>query len=463
MPENWIDVSSHNGVIDWKKVRASGIVGAIIRAGYGKDVSQRDAQFSANIKGAIEAGLKTGVYWFNYCCSVEDAKKEWETCKKIIEPYRGNICFVASDFEYDSVRYFTSVCGTAPTNEQINDMVNAFLNAAKADGWGTMLYTNNDYRRNVFSKTTLAAWDIWLADYTGEPDIPCAIQQTSSAGRVPGINGNVDTNLCYKVFDAPKQPSVPAATAPKPPAASTYTVKAGDTLSAIAAKFGTTYQELAKINGIADPNKIYPGQVLKLTGSASAGNSTPAATAPKPPAASTYTVKAGDTLSAIAAKFGTTYQELAKINGIADPNKIYPGQVLKLTGSASAGNSTPAASTPKPPAASTYTVKAGDTLSAIAAKFRTTYQELAKINGIADPNKIYPGQVLKLTGSASAGNSTPAASTPKPPAAATYTVKAGDTLSAIAAKFGTTYQELAKINRIADPNKIYPGQVLKIR
>jgi LysM repeat protein len=330
MPENWIDVSSHNGVINWKQVKESGIVGAIIRAGYGKDASQQDTQFSANIKGAIEAGLKIGVYWFNYCCSVEDAKKEWETCKKIIEPYRGNICFVASDYEYDSVRYFTSVRGTAPTNELINDMVNAFLYAAKADGWGTMLYTNNDYRRNVFSKTTLAAWDIWLADYTGDPDIPCAIQQTSSSGSVPGISGNVDTDLCYKVFDVPQKPSVPVSaapktSAPKTPTASTYTVKAGDTLSKIAAKFGTTYQELAKLNGIANPNKIYPGQVLKLTRSASTGNS-----APKSAVAATYTVKAGDTLSAIAAKFGTTYQKLAALNGIANPNLIYPGQVLKI-------------------------------------------------------------------------------------------------------------------------------------
>jgi LysM repeat protein len=147
-------------------------------------------------------------------------------------------------------------------------MVNAFLNSAKADGWGTMLYTNNDYRRNVFSKTTLAAWDIWLADYTGDPDIPCAIQQTSSAGRVPGISGNVDTDLCYKVFDVPQKPSVPVSAAPttSPQNASTYTVKAGDTLSKIAAKFGTTYQELAKLNGIANPNKIYPGQSDKTDG-----------------------------------------------------------------------------------------------------------------------------------------------------------------------------------------------------
>lgn len=390
MAEKWIDVSAHNGKVDWAKVKASGICGTVIRAGYGSEASQQDACFTANIKGAIAAGLKVGVYWFHYADSVERMLQEWAVCRQIIEPYRKNILFVASDYEYDSVRYYQKLHGSKPENVLINRMVNAFLGAAKADGWGTMLYTNNDYRKNVFSAVTLATWDVWLADYTGDPDIPCAIQQTSSSGSVPGISGNVDTDLCYKVFDAPQQPSVPVSaapttSAPKTPTASTYTVKAGDTLSKIAAKFGTTYQELAKLNGIANPNKIYPGQVIKLTGSA------PTA-APK--AAGNYTVKAGDTLSGIAAKFGTTYQELAKINGIANPNKIYPGQVLKLTGSAAVA--TPKTPAPKPPAAATYTVKAGDTLSAIAAKFGTTYQRIAQINGIADPNKIYPGQVLKI-------------------------------------------------------------------
>lgn len=382
MAEKWIDVSSHNGVIDWTKLKESGITGAVIRAGYGKDASQQDAQFTANMQGALAAGMKTAVYWFSYACSVDDALKEWSACKQIIEPYRGKICFVASDYEYDSVRYFTSVCGVPPTNEQINGMVNAFLNTVKADGWGTMLYTNNDYRRNIFSGTTLAAWDIWLADYTGEPDIPCAVQQTGSTGKIPGIPGNVDTNLCFKEFDAPQQPSppsAPAAAAPTVP--STYTVKAGETLSGIAARFGTTYQAIAALNGIANPNLIYPGQVLKLTGAASATPSAPAA-----PAAATYTVKPGDTLSAIAAKFATSYRQLATLNKISDPNKIYPGQVLRLSATAEQ---------PKP-AQTTYTVKAGDTLSGIAAKYGTTYQRLAEINGISNPNLIFAGQVLKI-------------------------------------------------------------------
>lgn len=376
MAEKWIDVSSHNGGINWQQVKASGITGAIIRAGYGNDTSQQDVQFTANMKGALAAGLKVAVYWFSYACSVEDAQKEWAACKQIIEPYRGKICFVASDYEYDSVRYFTSVCGAPPTNEQINSMVNAFLNVVKADGWGTMLYTNNDYRRNIFSVTTLAAWDIWLADYNGDPDIPCAVQQTGSTGTVPGISENVDTNLCFKVFDAPQQIPSPEATSPAVPAS--YTVKAGETLSGIAARFGTTYQALAALNGIANPNLIYPGQVLKLTASASA---------PTAPATGTYTVKPGDTLSGIAAKFATSYQQLAAINKIPDPNKIYPGQVLRLNG---------LAEFPKPVQTTTYTVKTGDTLSAIAAKYGTTYQRLAEINGISNPNLIYAGQVLKI-------------------------------------------------------------------
>ena len=91
----------------------------------------------------------------------------------------------------------------------------------------------------------------------------------------------------------------------------------GDTLSGIAAKFGTTYQAIATLNGISNPNLIYPGQVLKV--SSGSGNGI-----------RTYTVKKGDTLSEIAAKFGTTYQAIAELNGISDPNLIYPGQVLKI-------------------------------------------------------------------------------------------------------------------------------------
>lgn len=101
------------------------------------------------------------------------------------------------------------------------------------------------------------------------------------------------------------------------PAVNTYTVRSGDTLSSIAAKFGTNYQALASLNGISNPNLIYAGQVLRVNGSASTGSVY-------------YTVRAGDNLSAIASRYGTSYQSIAALNGLANPNLIYAGQTLKI-------------------------------------------------------------------------------------------------------------------------------------
>lgn len=97
-----------------------------------------------------------------------------------------------------------------------------------------------------------------------------------------------------------------------------HTVHVGDTLSTIAEQYGVTYQEIAAANGIENPNLIYAGQILKI----------PVKSASK---TYTYTVKSGDTLSAIAKKYGTTYQEIARQNGIENPSLIYKGQVLKIT------------------------------------------------------------------------------------------------------------------------------------
>lgn len=98
------------------------------------------------------------------------------------------------------------------------------------------------------------------------------------------------------------------------PTASIHVVQSGETLSGIASKYGTTYQSLASLNGLSNPNYIYAGQQLKVSGTASASRS--------------YTVRSGDNLSSIASKLGTTYQSLAQKNGLSNPNLIYPGQNL---------------------------------------------------------------------------------------------------------------------------------------
>ena len=185
---------------------------------------------------------------------------------------------------------------------------------------------------------------LWVAQYasmdpTGYQSHPwnegsysCVIRQYSSTGRLPGWGGNLDLNLAYMnreqwmKYASPSGSKPAPAPAPKPkpapkpaPKPGTYTVKAGDTLSGIASRFGTSWQELQRINGLANANLIFPGQVLKLP-----GGGKPA------PQKRTYTVRGGDTLSAIAARFGTSWQALAQKNGLSNPNLIFPGQVLRI-------------------------------------------------------------------------------------------------------------------------------------
>ena len=207
MNEKWIDVSVHNGEIDWEKVAASGIRGAIVRAGYGNSLSQMDTRFKANIEGAAKAGLKTAVYWFSYADSDGDALKEWNACSQVIQPYRGKIWFVAYDYEYASVNYYKKIHGSSPSHALINSVANTFLNAAKTEGWNAVLYLNNDYRMNIYTAETMALWELWLADYVGDADAACAVQQITSSGTVPGISGNVDLNLVFHDF-LPKKTAV---------------------------------------------------------------------------------------------------------------------------------------------------------------------------------------------------------------------------------------------------------------
>ena len=240
--------------------------------------------------------------------------------------------------------------------------------------------------------------------------------------------------------------------------AASYTVKSGDTLSGIASQYNTTVNQIVSLNQLSNPNLIYVGQVLKLknsqtTNSSSSSSSTAATTV------GTYTVKAGDTLSAIASRYSTSSSTLASLNSLSNPNLIYVGQVLKVSSNASTSSSTSSSANSTVTTAASYTVKAGDTLSAIAAKYGTTYQALASANSISNPNDIYVGQVIKVSATATAASSQAASSTNSN---GSYTVKSGDTLYGIALANGLNWQTLAKQNGISDPNVIFVGQKLSL-
>jgi LysM repeat protein len=285
-------------------------------------------------------------------------------------------------------------------------------------------------------------------------------------------------------------PVAPAPTSPAPAApaaATTYTVVARDTLSGIASRFGTTTRNLMTLNGITNPNFLRVGQVLTISGAAATpapAPSTPAPSTPAPapatpapatpaPAApsasgtSSYTVVARDTLSGIASRFGTTTRNLMSLNGITNANFLRVGQVLTISGAAAtpapAAPATPAPASPAPAAPSTsatssYTVVARDTLSGIASRFGTTTRNLMSLNAITNANAIRIGQVLTVAGAPAAASAAAAPSA----SGTTYTVAAGDSLSGIASRFGTTTRNLMALNGITNANLIRIGQVIKL-
>jgi GH25 family lysozyme M1 (1,4-beta-N-acetylmuramidase) len=198
---NGFDVSKHNGTIDWGKVDAADVDFALIRAGYGNDISQKDPKFDENMQGALSHKLHPGAYWFSYAISPDDARKEAEVFKQVLAPFKGKVDFpVAFDYEYDSIDY-SKKQGISPTNALIDSIARTFMDSMRADGWFVNLYTNLDFiRSGKFSTDTIAKYDLWLADYTGGPDVQCDIQQTGSAGVIPGIRGNVDIDVAFKDY-----------------------------------------------------------------------------------------------------------------------------------------------------------------------------------------------------------------------------------------------------------------------
>lgn len=192
-----IDVSYHQGIIDWKKVADSGIEFAIIRAGYGK--STVDAKFIENIVGAHTAGIKVGVYWFIYALNEDDALLNAEMFHKTIEPYRNAITMkVFADYEYDSDDY-AERNGVVHTRETRTCIVKTFLHYLEEKGWDVGNYANPDYVKNHF--LDLSEYPLWLAAYSYTEEqakkYNPLMWQYSSKGSVSGIKGNVDMNYLY--------------------------------------------------------------------------------------------------------------------------------------------------------------------------------------------------------------------------------------------------------------------------
>ncbi|MEN3003958.1 LysM peptidoglycan-binding domain-containing protein [Dehalobacterium formicoaceticum] len=263
-----------------------------------------------------------------------------------------------------------------------------------------------------------------------------------------------------------------------------YFFKPGDTLYNIAQRFHTTVEELLTINKNLDLDRIFTYQPIMVPQYATARKTAPTEfirthdtpPLPQPEFGSseeldaenarspirTYVVQPGDTLYTIAQRFGTTVNAIVTMNNIQNPDMIAPGLRLFIFTPGPTPSPTPAPTptpTPRPPR--TYIVQPGDTLYAIALRFGTTVDAIVNLNNIEDPDMIAPGQRLRIPQPTPTPSPTPTPTpTPRPPR--TYIVRSGDTLYAIALRFGTTVDAIVDLNNIEDPDMIAPGQSLLI-
>lgn len=200
-----IDVSEHQGDIDWNAVKNAGIEFAIIRVGYrtyGGGEITLDTTFEQNLKNADTAGIKTGVYFFSQAVDPEEAIEEADAVIDAIRPY--NITYpVIFDWELisgDSARTDTV------TVDNLADACISFCERVKSAGYTPMIYQNKNTTMFKLDLPKLQDYDFWLAEYGDEPTYYYDYQmwQYSSTGKVPGISGEVDMNISFKDYSTPE-------------------------------------------------------------------------------------------------------------------------------------------------------------------------------------------------------------------------------------------------------------------
>lgn len=309
-----IDVSVHNGVIDWQKVKATGKVDfAILRAGYGQVISQKDKKFEANYKGCVDNGIPVGVYWYSYAKTVEVARKEANICLQVLNNRKLDLP-VYFDFEEKSQLQ------TGRAN--VSAMADAFCTTIKAGGYTPGLYSMKSGLDSYLTNEMKNKYSVWVAQinckqtsYSGKYDL----WQYSWKGRFNGISGDVDCSYLYNEALIGNTANI------NPP--TNTELKSVDEIAqeVLNGKWGNGTDRKNSLTAAGYNYAAVQEVVNKLIAQNAKNNTT---------TQRTYTVKKGDTLSAIAKKYGTTVNKIVKDNKSKypqiTPNFIKGGWVLKV-------------------------------------------------------------------------------------------------------------------------------------
>ena len=312
-----IDVSEWQGKINFEEVAESGIDIVYIRVSEGTDYI--DPYFRENYENAKENGLKTGFYHYLTARNEKEAIEEAEFFVANIKATEPE-CKLAMDFES-----FGDL-----SVEEINEISKVFLERVQElSGKECIIYSDAYNAREVFDEELARKYAIWVADYfasepadNGKWSSWVGFQYTDR-GRINGIDGNVDRDKFTNGILLNDTSKIPEDTTNDVSQEfEEIIVKKGETLSKIARQYNTSYEYLAKINNIQNPNIIRIGQKLKVplfkddkindTGH------------------SLYIIKSGNTLIQIAKEFNVSIQTIVELNDIANPNLIYAGEVLRI-------------------------------------------------------------------------------------------------------------------------------------
>ena len=208
----YIDVSEHQGVIDWARAKES-IDGAILRAGYGRGAADR--QFRRNAAECNRLGIPCGAYWFSYAYSPEMARSEAAQLLRAVGEYEMALP-LAFDYEYDSVTHGRQQ-GAVITPELVRDMASEFCRSVEEAGYRCLLYANPDFLSRYIGALPERC-ELWLAQWPktvdlAKPPRACGIWQWGVSA-VPGISGQVDTNEAYRDYAGEMPGASPRPTEP---------------------------------------------------------------------------------------------------------------------------------------------------------------------------------------------------------------------------------------------------------
>lgn len=242
-----------------------------------------------------------------------------------------------------------------------------------------------------------------------------------------------------------------------------HRVRRGETLSGIAARYGTSAYSISQANSISLRSIIRPGQTLVIPGGRnirSRSRRRPTRRASNNSGGQrTYTVRRGDTLSDIADAHRTSARAIARANGISTRSTIRPGQKLVVPGKGKRNTQVAKSKGSKPASGGSYSVRAGDTLTGIAERNGVTARDLARANDLNLRSTIHVGDKLKIPAKATRVASQPRRARDR---ASTHRVRSGDTLWELGRRYGVTVRDLRKANVFLVSRELQAGDRLTI-